>query len=92
MHNGFTYSTSVLMFLVLIAQIVIMAASETDRFAWMSKLRWSLWVSTFFLLGCLCVIVSFQGDYSSVNHDVCLLFKNQTSGEELPRTFVPDNL
>jgi hypothetical protein len=79
-HNMFTNSVCVLLFMIFIAQCGLLIGQNTPKYKHIRKYNYFIWVSTFAGLTCLSISSHFQGSYASVNHDMCLLFKLKPTG------------
>lgn len=74
-HNNFSNSSCVVIFLMFIAQILLIAAQSVPKFKYFSKFNFLLWISTFLALISIAISSRTQSSFASVNHDLCLLFK-----------------
>lgn len=92
-HNNFSNSTCVIIFLMYVCQVVLIGLQNLPKFKHLTRFNFLLWLTTFVALICISISSRMQSNFASVNHDMCLLFKqNSTDGEPLPRTFIPSNL
>lgn len=77
--NGYTYNSSLAVFIGILIQIGLLIAQAIPRFAHFRKYNFILWIISFVSLTLFCFSLHFQGNFASVNHDICLLFKQDVT-------------
>jgi hypothetical protein len=91
--NAFTYNASILIFIGTCMQIILLISQSIPKYTHFKKYNWFLWIASFASLTAYTFALHFQGNFASVNHDVCLLFNQNVSNDHpLPKSFIPESL
>jgi hypothetical protein len=91
-HNVLVQVAARTIMVFTLLQIIIFYVLSRPKLQKYKSCSHYIWLSNYLSLALVCFIASYQSQYSSVNHDMCVLFDSKTADDPVPEQFIPSNL